>query len=204
MNPFLGAAVQRGLLLASASPRRREILERLGFEFEVVPTGVEENGVRCDDHAGFTVLVAGLKADEARRLRPASTIIAADTIVVLGERRLGKPADDAEAISMLRALSGRPHEVITGLAVIGRDGARLTGAERTRVFFRDVTDGEIARYVETGEPFGKAGAYAIQGYAAPFIERIEGCYFNVVGLPVSLLFALLAKLERTSDDFSDH
>jgi septum formation protein len=202
MNPFLGRELQSNLVLASASPRRREILERLGFEFEVLPTGIEENGIACADHAGFAVLVAAAKADQAHDARPGKTIVAADTIVVCGDERLGKPADEEEAAAMLRALSGRWHEVITGIAIVSPDGARFTGAERTRVYFLALSDEVIARYIGTAEPFGKAGAYAIQGFAAPFIERIEGCYFNVVGLPVSLLFRLLANLERTMDDSS--
>ena len=197
MNPFLGPELQRNLVLASASPRRREILERLGFEFEVLPAGVEENDISCADHARFAVLLARKKAEAGRRARPLATIIAADTIVVCGDARLGKPVDEADASSMLRSLSGRAHEVITGVAVIAPDGRRLAEAETTRVYFRALTEDEIARYVGTSEPFGKAGAYAIQGYAAPFIQRIEGCYFNVVGLPVSLLFTLLSRLEGT-------
>lgn len=196
MNPFLGTELQRNLVLASASPRRSEILERLGFEFETLPTGVDENSIECADHARFAILAAERKADAARRARPGATIIAADTIVVCGEARLGKPADEADAASMLRALSGRTHEVVTGVAVVAPDGRRLAEAERTAVRFRVLSEDEVARYVRTGEPFGKAGAYAIQGYAAPFVERIDGCYFNVVGLPVRLLFDMLARLER--------
>jgi septum formation protein len=203
MNPFLGAELQRDLVLASASPRRREILERLGFEFEVLPAGVEENDISCADHARFAVLLAVRKAEAGRRARPLATVVAADTIVVCGESRLGKPVDEADAASMLRSLSGRAHDVITGVAVIAPDGRRLAEAERTRVYFRALSEEEVARYVGTGEPFGKAGAYAIQGYAAPFIRKIEGCYFNVVGLPVSLLFTMLSKLERTGDDPSN-
>jgi septum formation protein len=197
VNPFLPAEIQRHLVLASASARRREILERLGFEFEVLATGVEENADHCDDHVRFTMLLAERKAREARGARPGKTIIAADTIVVCGGARLGKPSDAAEAVSMLTMLSGREHEVITGIALIGPTGARLAAAERTRVYFRSLSDEEIAKYIATGEPFGKAGAYAIQGHAAPFIERIDGCYFNVVGLPVRLLFSMFSELERT-------
>ena len=203
MNPFLEPELQQDLVLASASPRRREILERLGFEFEVLPAGVEENDISCADHARFAILLAVRKAEETRRARPLATIIAADTIVVCGEARLGKPVDEADASTMLRSLSGRAHEVITGVAVIAPDGRRLAEAERTRVYFRALSEEEVARYVATGEPFGKAGAYAIQGFAAPFIEKIEGCYFNVVGLPVSLLFRMLSTLERTGDDPSN-
>ncbi len=196
MNPFLGLDLQRNLVLASASPRRSEILERLGFEFEVLPTGVDENGIGCADHARFAILIAERKADAARLARPRATIVAADPIVVCGDARLGKPADGADAASMLRALSGRTHEVVTGVAVVAPDGRRLAEAERTSVRFRTLSEEEVERYVGTGEPFGKAGAYAIQGYAAPFVEKIDGCYFNVVGLPVRLLFDMLARLER--------
>ena len=197
MNPFLPAGIQRHLVLASASARRREILEKLGFEFEVLATGVEESAEHCDDHARFTMLVAERKGREARSARPGKTIIAADTIVVCGDRRLGKPSDAAEAAAMLAMLSGREHEVITGIALIGPSGAFLADAERTKVYFRSLSDEEIATYIVTGEPFGKAGAYAIQGYAAPFVEKIDGCYFNVVGLPVRLLFSMFSELERT-------
>ena len=203
MNPFLSAEIQRNLVLASASPRRREILARLGFEFEVLPTGVEEDANHSEDHARFTVLLAERKAEEARKACPRKTVIAADTIVVCGESRLGKPSDSFQAAAMLRMLSGRGHEVITGIALFGPNGTRLSDAERTKVFFRRLSDEEITKYIATGEPFGKAGAYAIQGYAAPFIEKIEGCYFNVVGLPVSLLFRMFAELERTEHDSSN-
>jgi septum formation protein len=203
MNPFLRRELQENLVLASASPRRREILERLGFEFEIFPTGTEENGLACADHARRAMLLAARKADEAHLARPGKIVIAADTIVVCSGAVLGKPIDESDAAAMLRALSGRTHEVITGLAIVAPDGTRFTEAERTRVYFRALSDTEISRYVETEEPFGKAGAYAIQGFAAPFVERIEGCYFNVVGLPVSLLFKMLSRLERTQHDHSD-
>jgi len=196
VNPFLAQEAQRRLVLASASARRREILERLGFEFEVLVTGVEEEAQGCDDDERFAVMLAERKAREARSRRPEKTIIAADTIVVCGGRRLGKPRDAAEAAAMLAMLSGREHEVITGIALIGPSGRSLARAERTKVYFRSLTPNEIALYVATGEPFGKAGAYAIQGFAAPFVERIDGCYFNVVGLPVRLLFSMFSELER--------
>lgn len=196
MNPFVPIPLQRNLVLASASPRRREILERLGFEFETLPTGVEENGGECPDDLRFASRLAERKADAARALRPGATIIAADTIVVCAGRRLGKPADARDAAEMLRLLSGRPHEVITGVALAAGSGPAVLDAAATKVFFRELSETDIARYVETGEPFGKAGAYAIQGHAAPFIERIEGCYFNVVGLPVALLFGMFSALER--------
>jgi septum formation protein len=196
LNPFIPAATQRNLVLASESARRREILERLGFEFEVLPTGIEENGLEAADPVEFAKLLAGRKAAAASRLRPGSTIVAADTIVVCGGEFLGKPTDASDARRMLELLSGRRHDVVTGVALVAPGAATLVEAEATKVYVRGLSGGEIARYIETGEPFGKAGAYAIQGYAAPFIRKIEGCYFNVVGLPVSLLFDMFARIER--------
>jgi septum formation protein len=199
MNPFLPAELQRDLVLASESARRREILERLGFEFEVLPTGIEEENVVCGDAIQFAKLLAERKADAACALRPRSRIIAADTIVVCRGERLGKPVDARDARRMLETLSGRRHEVVTGVALAAPGAKRLVDAEVTKVFFRTLSETEITTYVGTGEPFGKAGAYAIQGLAAPFIRKIEGCYFNVVGLPVALLFTMLARLEESGD-----
>jgi len=197
MNPFLPADIQSGLVLASASPRRREILERLGFEFEVIPADLEEDQILSEDPEKNVKLLAELKGVEVQRMRPRRTIIAADTIVRLGDVTLGKPRDNAEALEMLRSLSGRKHSVVTGVALIAPPNRRIIEAESTDVFFRDLSDAEINGYMDTSEPFGKAGAYAIQGFASAFVDRIEGCYFNVVGLPVALLFGMFRKLERT-------
>jgi septum formation protein len=194
MNPFLAAELQRNLVLASESVRRREILEKLGFEFEVFATGIEEGDVEGSDPIELAKLIAERKADAAQAAHSHSKIIAADTIVVCRGERLGKPTDEGDARRMLSMLSGRRHDVVTGLALAAPGGRRLVDAEVTKVFFRRLSDAEVARYIETGEPFGKAGAYAIQGFAAPFIRKIEGCYFNVVGLPVALLFNMLARL----------
>lgn len=183
-------------MLASASPRRREILERLGFEFEVVPADLEEDRVLSDDPEVNVRLLAELKGVGVQRVRPRKTIIAADTIVICGETVLGKPDGPDEAYEMLRSLSGRGHRVITGVALIAPPNRRIVESESTRVFFRDISDAEIARYIDTSEPFGKAGAYAIQGFASAFVDRIEGCYFNVVGLPVALIFRMFRALDR--------
>ena len=196
MNPFLSRAVQGDLVLASASPRRREILERLGFEFEVVPAGLDEERELSDDPEKNVKLLAELKGVEIQGSKPRKTIIAADTIVMCDGISLGKPNDAAEAFEMLRTLSGRGHRVMTGVALIAPPNRRVIEAESTGVFFRDLTDEEISRYIDTSEPFGKAGAYAIQGLASAFVDRIEGCYFNVVGLPVALLFRMFRRLER--------
>jgi septum formation protein len=195
MNPFVPEHLQQRLLLASASPRRREILVNLGFEFEIIPTGVDEDEVPWHDPVGAAKLLAELKAVQAQRTRPRKTIIGADTIVLCDGVRMGKPVDDTDAGTMLERLSGRSHEVVTGMALVAPPNVRIIEAERTTVVFREISSAEIGKYIATGEPFDKAGAYAIQGYASAFIDRIEGCYFNVVGLPVALLFRMFRRLE---------
>ncbi len=195
MNPFLSPALQERLLLASASPRRREILENLGFEFEILPSEVDESEVPWNDPVESVKLLAELKGVGAQVSRPRKTVIAADTIVLCEGRVMGKPSGSEQAREMLEMLSGRMHEVVTGMALIAPPNIRIIEAESTKVFFREMDRGQIDRYVATGEPFDKAGAYAIQGYAAAFIDRIDGCYFNVVGLPVAKLFGAFRELE---------
>lgn len=196
MNPFLSHAVQSSLVLASASPRRREILRALGFEFEVLPTALDEEELRWDDPTRSARILAELKAVGAQQRRPRKTIIAADTVVVKDGTELGKPADPREAAEMLATLSGGMHKVVTGVALIAPPNIRIVEVEQTAVYFRELTDWEIQKYIETEEPFDKAGAYAIQGHASVFVERIEGCYFNVVGLPVPRLFSMFRTLEE--------
>jgi septum formation protein len=187
--------VQQALVLASASPRRKEILENLGFEFEVLPSDVDESEVPWADPVKTAKLLAEIKGVDAQRSRPRKKIVAADTIVLLDGRVMGKPSDRDDARMMLERLSGNMHEVVTGIALIAPPNIRMIEAESTRVFFRELTGREIARYISTTEPFDKAGAYAIQGFASAFIDRIEGDYFNVVGLPVAKLFGMFRKLE---------
>ncbi len=194
MNPFLPVDIQSNLILASASPRRREILERLGFEFEAIPAELEE--VHSGEPVRSVQLLAELKAVEIQSIRPRKIILAADTVVVCDGIGLGKPAGRDEAAEMLRSLSGRRHEVVTGMALIAPPNLRVIKAEVTKVYFREISDSMIERYIGTGESFDKAGAYGIQGFASAFVEKIEGCYFNVVGLPVALLFRMFADLER--------
>lgn len=196
MNPFLSFEIQERLLLASASPRRREILENLGFEFEVLPSNVDESEVPWTDPVESAKLLAEIKGVDAQMTRPRKTIIAADTIVLCEGEVMGKPSDNDEAGEMLGKLSGRMHEVVTGIALITPPNHRLIEAESTKVFFRALKPEEISRYISTREPFDKAGAYAIQGYASAFIDRIEGDYFNVVGLPVARLFSMFRRLEE--------
>lgn len=183
------------IILASASPRRREILKQIGIRFKVVPSSADENIENCDDTGLFVEKLAWIKAWETARRMPAGhLVIGADTIVLSGEGIMGKPKDKDEAFKMLKYLSGKTHTVLTGVTVIeARTDNSLTSHERTEVTFRDITEDEIRAYIDTGEPMDKAGAYGIQGRGAVFVEKIDGCYFNVMGLPVSRLCLMLKK-----------
>jgi septum formation protein len=179
------------LVLASASPRRRELLAMLGLEFAVVPAAGDEAGGGGAPGELVTAIALG-KARQVAAGRSGDTVIAADTLVFLDGAPLGKPADERDAAQMLARLSGRAHEVYTGVAVLG--GGRETAEFcRTRVRFRALDADEIARYIRTGEPMDKAGAYGAQGRGAVFIEGIEGDFFNVMGLPLCLLANLLKR-----------
>ena len=180
------------LILASQSPRRQQLLQLLRVNFTVKPADIDEAMDPTLPPQQEVARVSRLKAEATPR-NPGDVIIAADTIVVLGNRVLGKPTDKADAITMLQALSGRDHQVMTGITVL-RDGDAITHTEITDVHFRPLTKYEILSYVETGEPMDKAGAYGIQGYAAPFVEGIRGDYYNVMGLPVCRLQQMLHRL----------
>lgn len=186
------------IILASASPRRRELLSGLGLSFDVVVPGIDERPWPREMPASYALRNAAEKAREvAGRMGSGSDliIVAADTIVVADDRILEKPVDTAHAADMLRRLSGRWHEVMTGLCVWHRVAGGFreqADAVRTGVRFRDVSEGEIAGYVATGEPMDKAGAYAIQGGAAGFVAETRGSYSNVVGLPLESLRSMLA------------
>ena len=180
------------LILASQSPRRQQLLQLLRVNFAVKPADIDEAMDPTLPPQQEVARVSRLKAEATPR-NPGDVVIAADTIVVLGNRVLGKPTDKADAITMLQALSGRDHQVMTGITVL-RDGDAITHTEITDVHFRPLTEDEILSYVETGEPMDKAGAYGIQGYAAPFVEGIRGDYYNVMGLPVCRLQQMLHRL----------
>jgi septum formation protein len=181
------------LILASASPRRAELLRTAGFEFEIVPADVDESRLPGEQPSDYVDRVARLKAQAAPADLPDDIVIAADTVVVIGRELLGKPQDQAEAEQMLTMLAGRTHEVLTGVAL--RNASRMVSAiERTRVHFLPLSYGEIVAYVAGGEPYGKAGAYAIQGQASRFVDWIEGSYSNVVGLPVATVYRMLREL----------
>ncbi len=180
------------LILASQSPRRRELLARMGLDFTVIAPRLDEEAFSDPDPAALVQTLSREKAlAVAREQDPEALVIAADTVVVLDGQALGKPRDRAEAEAMLAALSGRSHAVYTGVTVCRGDRA-VTEAERTEVTFRALTRLEIRRYAATGEPMDKAGAYGIQGLGALLVEGIRGDYFNVVGLPVCLLGRMLA------------
>jgi septum formation protein len=184
------------LILASSSPRRQELLRNAGFEFEVDPSSVPENLLPGEAPEALVRRLAREKAREVAARSPAgSLVLGADTAVVVDGAVLGKPTDAEDASRMLRMLSGRSHRVLTGECLVRAPG-RLEALEHssTLVWFRDLSEAEIQGYVSSGEPMDKAGAYAIQGRAARFVTRIEGCYSNVVGLPVSLVDEVLRRV----------
>ncbi len=192
------------LVLASASPRRRELLTQAGFVFSVHPAHIPEDPEPGENPIAYVTRLAREKAEAVYRELSGNTsgfgtdaahrrsmiVIGADTTVTLDGQILGKPEDAADAARMLRMLSGRTHRVITGVAMATSDRVEVA-AEVTAVRFLTLADDEIAAYVASGEPMDKAGAYAIQGYAAKWIPRIGGCYFNVVGLPLALVGVML-------------
>ena len=189
------------LVLASASPRRRELLTQAGYTFTVHPAHIPEDPYPDEDPTAYVLRLARQKAETVfaeitkasaseKRASAAPQVLGADTTVTLDSHILGKPESPADASRMLRLLSGRTHRVLTGVALVTAQSTQ-TAAESTIVHFLTPTDEEIAAYVASGDPMDKAGAYAIQGYAARWIPRIEGCYFNVVGLPIALVTTLL-------------
>jgi septum formation protein len=184
------------LLLASASPRRAEILRAVNWPFETLATHIDETLAQGEQATEAIERLALEKAEAAARQRPASLVLGADTVVLVDSEILGKPADARDARRMLRLLSGRWHDVLTGVALVrGADKTRRVVAhERTQVRFGLMSDAEIDWYVKSGEPADKAGAYAVQGLAALFIEEIRGDYWNVVGLPVRLVYKLANEL----------
>lgn len=182
------------LVLASASPRRRELLARLGLEFEVCPAALDETPRENERAEALAVRLARAKAAAIAETQPAGRVLGADTVVAKGELILGKPADAAQARDMLGALSGTEHRVVTGLALVA--GTRIAEAcIVSRVWFRALEPVEIARYAASEEPLGAAGSYAIQGGAAGFVARLVGSYTNVVGLPLAAVVQLLDSTE---------
>jgi septum formation protein len=184
--------MEKPIILASNSPRRKELLKQIGLTFTADPADVDERMLPGEGAEEYAVRVALDKARVAASRTGTGLVIAADTIVVVDDTILGKPLDIRDAERMLTMLSGRMHRVITGLAVMDAETGRTrTGAAITMVWFRDLTPAEVRSYVSTGEPLDKAGAYGIQEKGALLVEKIDGCYFNVVGLPLSLLGEML-------------
>ena len=179
-------------ILASQSPRRRELLAMLGLEFEIFTADIDETMDPALSAEDAVAAVCERKARAVGEGHPGRLIVAADTIVVVDGKILGKPHCEDEARQMLHSLSGRSHRVMTGFC-LWRDGACETHVETTKLWFRDLSDGEIDAYVATGSPMDKAGAYGIQDQAAVFVQRLEGDYYNVMGLPLCALTQALRK-----------
>ena len=189
------------IVLASASPRRRELLEKAGVDFTVRVSQAEEHIEPGTPPHEAVMQLAMQKAQAVARECPDDLVIGADTVVVLDGEILGKPADEADAARMLRRLSGQTHTVYTGVCLV-RAGKTETFFEQTQVTFYPLTDDEIAAYVATGEPMDKAGAYGIQGRGCTLVREIRGDYFNVVGLPVAALYRRLVDLYPGSNIIS--
>ena len=184
------------LILASASPRRAELLRNAAINFTVEPAHVAEQPFPNEAPLEYAQRLAHDKARAMFARTSGSAVLGADTVVVVDEHLLEKPIDDDDAARMLRLLSGRTHQVITGVCLVAPAFER-TEAEITQVVFSPLSEDEIAYYVQTGEPMDKAGAYAIQGIASRWVERIEGCYFNVVGLPLPRVYRMLKAAQAT-------
>ena len=187
------------LVLASASPRRSELLRNAGISFQVEPAHVPEVPLPQETPLAYAQRLAREKALVVFARHPNGVVLGADTVVVVDNHLLEKPANAEDAARMLRLLSGRLHQVITGVCVVAR-GFERTEAEITEVSFSPLSDEEIAGYVRTGEPMDKAGAYGIQGIASRWVKGIEGCYFNVVGLPVQRVYRLLRAAEQATGE----
>lgn len=190
--------MMKPLILASASPRRKEILNTLGIAFQTIPADIDESPLQDEEASSYALRMAVQKALAVAKTAESGIVVAADTIVVLDGKILGKPRDKEEAKKQLLALAGREHIVISGIGIVDKDNNRtLSGMEQTIVYFDTMTEDEIEAYIGTGEPLDKAGSYGIQGLGGMFIRRIEGDYFNVVGLPVHKLCCLLKELGFT-------
>jgi septum formation protein len=180
------------LVLASGSPRRAEILERAGWPHEIIVAGIDETVFPNEEPAAYVQRLARSKAEAVASRLEAGLVLGADTTVVVANQILGQPVDEADARRMLNLLNAKWHEVLTGVAIVRVGGETRVAYETTRVRFAEMSAKEIDWYIATAEPFGKAGAYGIQGKASMFIEEIEGDYFNIMGLPIRLVYELSA------------
>ena len=188
-------AIQPRIILASASPRRAELLKQIGVEFELVPSQIEERPHPDEAPGDYITRIARAKVVAVARERDSGLVIGADTVVVLDGRLIGKPQNQADAHRLLRLLSGRWHAVLTGVALYDVETRHeVADYEKTLVKFAQLNDTEIDWYVNTGEPMDKAGAYGIQGLGGLFVDEIAGNYYNVVGLPIPLVYRLARRL----------
>jgi septum formation protein len=184
------------IILASASPRRRELLRQIGLNFEVIPSEIEEDIIRGEEPRNHVLRLARLKAKEVGRRQNSAIVVGADTVVVLDGRILGKPESEKEAFDMLTLLSGREHRVLTGFCVLDTsNGTEQCEAVESWVRFKSLSPEEIKGYIKTREPMDKAGAYAVQGKGSYMIQEIKGSYTNVVGLPLCELVEVLTRLK---------
>ena len=187
------------IILASASPRRKDILSNLGLKFEIIPSDIEEN---IENQSFSKELIEKLALDKVtdvrKRIDYPALIIGSDTVVVVGDRILGKPKNKEDAFNMLKLLSGKTHEVISAIAIMDSENNKiLTDSVVSKVTFKELSDSEINNYIATGEPMDKAGAYAIQGFASIFISTICGCYTNIVGISAYKLAQMLKEFGIT-------
>lgn len=190
--------LRKRFVLASASPRRQQLLRQIGLTFDVIESNIDETVDPSDNPAGNVLRISREKTAGVKNAVDDGIILGADTVVVLDDEVLGKPQDGGEAAAMLRKLSGREHAVYTGFTLLDRPSdATVSACEMTRVWFRTLGAGEISEYVASGSPLDKAGAYGIQDdYGAVFVERIEGCFYNVVGLPLARLYSALERFQE--------
>jgi len=193
----LEEVLKEKLILASRSPRRAEILNAVGWPFEMVAANIDESRFESEAAVPYVRRLAQTKAETVAKNLTSGLVLGADTVVLVDEEILGQPSDAKDARRMLKLLSGRWHEVLTAVALVrAGHGQVIADQEKTRVRFAEMSVAEIDWYVATGEPMDKAGAYAVQGSAALFIEEIQGDYFNIVGLPVRLVYRLVRKIQE--------
>ena len=188
------------LILASGSPRRKELLAMICPEFSVITSEVDESAITAPTPAETALALATAKCKAVAKEHPEDVVIGCDTVVDCGGKVFGKPKDKEDARRMLKALSGSDHYVHTGVCV-WHEGESHTFTATTRVRFFPLSDEQIEAYISTDEPYDKAGGYGIQGYAARFVSGIQGCYFNVVGLPVHRLYEMLQQIDKISSEF---
>jgi len=191
----------KNMVLASQSPRRAQLLKLIGFNFQVCPSHIDEDWKHINDPVRHVLELSLAKAKEIANSLEFGLVIGADTIVVLDGKILGKPANKKEAAEMLTLLSGKTHQVYTGFAIVEIPGGNISSDyEVTNVHFRELNDWEIQGYINTKSPFDKAGAYGIQDQSAVFADRIDGCFYNVVGFPVTKFYLKLLKMLNLNND----